>query len=407
MISEIHFNYSETDSVYKMNGQKVVINYHALLHKEGATKSLSEIAKLCTPATLMYISLFEINPKFAISDYPKVFIVSNVIMMLFWFTQKRIVMNITRPMRWIAKYSGFMLRSGLIEMALMNDYLVNKEKSHRYLVEVLKGYQDDKFMHNIKYTTPFRTDLIDNVKGGVVNAGIYYNPDAPLEENKQVLNKYVELNINALKVSTGILKCFIFIEEWYGLGEKHAGRTLDLIGWDDQIFMNTIAGRKILFVTALADLVNDLYATGDIFKVRPGMPQFTIHALNADVSLYPERPGKHWLDSFEKICRQIDLYLASCTEKGSPVNFFTAACGSYAIPLCWYVYTKYGIDSICYGSYMDNFFGVMNRWYEDYIRDNKIEGIQKKYFRNSDLRKKYPKINWNFIDGAKYLPKNE
>lgn len=391
----MELDFFEENIPYKIERNIIKINlyYFHNVYEDPVTglsiKALNTIRSVIDPGSNFHCSLFDVNPKISANvDFNKIHKIYETLHGYFHFLKKT---GFQRPMRPVKDYNGLCIRFGNVELRLINNYMLNRDSLYEALKDVLKNYDNSAYMKNNSSSGWFMKNPVDSIKGSIVNSGMYFDPSSSFDENKQVLDQYVDLNLRALSGA----KIFNAMLDWACFLEKYNKQNFDVIGFDDFTFLSTIRDKNILIITPHAGNINTLYTTGDIFKIRNNMPNFILYAINSEVSLHPNRPSRHWKASFDRITQNIDSYL-----KSNKVNVFIAACGSYSVPLCYHVYCKYGIDSFCWGNLLNNLFGILDRRYKSMIGTASYLNLM--YHRSSDLEIQYPMIEWNNIDGGTY-----
>ncbi|WP_075220660.1 hypothetical protein [Acuticoccus yangtzensis] len=121
-------------------------------------------------------------------------------------------------------------------------------------------------------------------------------------------------------------------------------------------FYTLVNEERLLFVTPLASIVDDAYRTGDIFDIwNDVVPyRYELDTVQAHVSTYPNRPHSDWLDTFERLCADVDAAIS----RRRPTMFF-AACGCYGLPICLHVWETHGIGATYLGNNIHMYFGVV------------------------------------------------
>ena len=174
----------------------------------------------------------------------------------------------------------------------------------------------------------------------------------------------------------------------------------NFISWSDQIFTDELECRKeLLIISPFASSISRRWNSGELNQFwnalgfKAGINQ--LHAIESTVTIWPYQPHNSWLDTFNRYTLEID----SLFEKNN-IEVFFASCGSYSIPLAYYVNKKYGIRSITFGHHIHIYFGIFSN---AFALDPKVRYLGKNspLWDFSDLNDRYPAIG--AVDGGRYI----
>ncbi len=160
-------------------------------------------------------------------------------------------------------------------------------------------------------------------------------------------------------------------------------------------FYNQLAGKKVLMVSPFSEACEEAVATGRIKKIWKNrvVPDFQLVGLPAYISTYPNRPHRSWMETFGRMCRNID----EAVNK-SHFDVAIASCGCYGIPILDYVYKKFGIASVYYGNMMHLFFGIKLNDFDSYFDAGNMDYWVEPFRENAGEPQ-----NFGRIDGGRYI----
>jgi hypothetical protein len=156
---------------------------------------------------------------------------------------------------------------------------------------------------------------------------------------------------------------------------------------------DNIRGRAVLFLSPLAHLVRAQVDSGRLWNLYLDykIPEFSLRALDAWISTWPNRPHSDWTETFEQLCESVDYAHAK-----KPFEVFIASCGCYGLPICDYVRRRYGCSVLYIGNFAHVLFGIRQRATRDYLSGR----VNSEMWMDSDLRR-FPNVER--IDGGRYV----
>jgi hypothetical protein len=250
------------------------------------------------------------------------------------------------------------VRYGNVELRAIDNALFRSNEVEAAIAQIKDRLNDDSFMYRAveaRHWLDF-SDVSFNIRRLMTNAGFYFPPESPAQQFLFWADKY----IHALAKAD-----FWFAHDAYAYALKPQSHILQKFGRitpyicfpDRQNFYRTIAGRRILFLTPFADQINYLQKSGKLKNLYQDLiiDDFSVFSVKAEISTYPNRPHNSWEETFRALQAQIDVAFAT-----EGVDFFLASAGCYGVPLCNYVYERYGCTSAYYGHYVNSLFGILS-----------------------------------------------
>jgi hypothetical protein len=141
-----------------------------------------------------------------------------------------------------------------------------------------------------------------------------------------------------------------------------------------------LKGKNVLVLSPFKNQIDRMIKEGRLEKLYK---KFKISDINfitieAPISTYPNRPGTGWTDSFTKLKSNIDIQF-----KNIKIDFFTASCGCYGIPICEYVYSEHMCTSLYYGNWLNTILGIRQKcsldWVSEINQELRIDGDLAQY----------------------------
>jgi hypothetical protein len=288
------------------------------------------------------------------------------------------------------------VRYGNVELRVIESFLRRPTELFKGLEEIKNNIDSNDYMYGARSTSKgswFDSSDVDFcLRKLITNAGFYPS----LISNDYSLDKWCNMYLDALTNSEYLFS--------YSGAYPNFWVTQNLLLKNDKKisyqnfpslnkFYSYLAENKILFVTPFYEQINHLYETGNIFHLYKNqqLPFFEIKAIKADVSTYPNRPHESWFESFQMLMNRVDDAFKTETP-----DIFFASCGCYGLPICNYVFKRYGCTSIYYGNHINTLFGIRQQCSEGWLPEER----NLKNWANSNLGK-YKNIN--MIDGGRYL----
>ena len=122
-----------------------------------------------------------------------------------------------------------------------------------------------------------------------------------------------------------------------------------------QNIVSLLDNKSILFLTPFKTLIDELYASKNIYKLRPStnLTNIHLHTIEAFLTTYPNRKHNSFIETYNYYTQEIDKMFSENTY-----DIFTCSCGCYGLLMCNYVYTKYNITCLYIGNFINNLFGI-------------------------------------------------
>ena len=286
-------------------------------------------------------------------------------------------------------------RYGNVELRVLENWLQDKEGLLVEYRKVVEQYSDEAYMYRGQASRHWLSsdDKNYNLRQLMTNAGFY----PALADGGEDLNCWAKEYLAALAASKGLFSYPMAYPNFYATqGHLHAkyGVIADYINFPDPaVFYAMLAEHDVLFVTPFAAEVGETFDTGRLFQLYTDIviPTFSLRTLQSHISTYPNRPHGSWRETYQHLVADID---AAFRER--PFSLFFAASGCYGMPLCRYVYRRYGCASVYYGNHLNTLFGVRMA-----CNDNFLTGRRNlQYWARSGLSEVK---NMDRIDGGRYI----
>lgn len=250
------------------------------------------------------------------------------------------------------------LRYGNVELRVVENFLTRRDDLFAALDRVMGDGKDDEAMFaDGDRTSHLATDDPDwNLRRLMTNAGFYASHDP--QRARQDLDNWCRRYLAALQKAPLIGRPEVRLMT-YGIQRALAqtGETLlsEGPGWEKLELYDHMAGREVLMVSPMADLVNAQAERGAFQNLFTDYqpPEFSVRAIPAPMSVWPHRPDDGWTASFEALCAGV---AAAWTEK--PFEVFVAACGCYGLPLSDHVARTFDVPVVYNGNMAHAFFGI-------------------------------------------------
>ncbi len=282
---------------------------------------------------------------------------------------------------------------GIVELRVLENYLFTNESIVYALSEIVDFTEEKMYSESALRPHWLSTnDIQFNIKKLMTNAGFYFG-SSPLDDLNLWCSEYFDSLIlsDCLFPAPGCYPNFFKIEaRIYNKYKqvKQYGRFPS-----PAEYYQKIKGKKVLFMTPFSEEVNLLFSSRKIFNLYTDIeiPTFNICAIPAFISTYPNRPHKSWSETFDVMKQLVDEMFRSDT-----FDIFTASCGLYGMPICNYVYKKYGCVVVYYGNHMNTLFGIRQQCSDSFMKDRRVN----ENWIDSNLSRFK---NLNLIDDGRYI----
>jgi hypothetical protein len=213
------------------------------------------------------------------------------------------------------------------------------------------------------------SDINQNIADLMTNAGWYPNAEFDINELRVWANLYFEAYLNADVIfrypGIDLYECALEHLKISYLGSGFSYSNFP----QREKFYELLEGQSVLFLTPFAAEVKGLFDTGRIQSLWTDLklPKFQLEVINSPMSIYPNRPGESWLNTFANIQESVRLSFAQNKH-----SLFLASAGSYGLPICNFVYSEFKIASVYGGNYINYLFGVrQNATENDHYSDKR------------------------------------
>jgi hypothetical protein len=198
------------------------------------------------------------------------------------------------------------------------------------------------------------SDVNQNIADLMQNCG-WYSSDTFTSELRTWANLYCTAYMNA----TGIFRHpgLDVHESILELKKvREAGKEFSYFNFPNrEKFYDLLKDHKILFVTPFAAEIRQLFDSGKIWNLWKDLniPRFHLETIQAPMSIYPNRPGSSWMDSFTQLKDSIRR-----SFDGNDHSLFFASTGAYGLPICDFVHSTFDIATVYDGNYINYLFGI-------------------------------------------------
>jgi hypothetical protein len=248
------------------------------------------------------------------------------------------------------------VRGGNVELKVVENALFGKLGDDFYPNIQNGGIESGIPLSNSKRRHWLDTsDVNRNIRDLMTNAGWYPNDNFEISELRIWADHYYRAYVNAHGVfeHNGREMYEILLER----------RKIDSVGKGFEYcrfpgrekFYELLKGTNVLLVTPFAHEIQHLFESGKMWGLWRDLdiPKFRLTTIQAPMSIYPNRPGKSWLDSFVDLQETIQRSFAQNEH-----SLFFASAGSYGLPICDFVHSTFDIASVYDGNHVNYLFGV-------------------------------------------------
>ncbi|HEY1613340.1 MAG TPA: hypothetical protein VGF97_06560 [Rhizomicrobium sp.] len=284
------------------------------------------------------------------------------------------------------------VRYGNVELRVIENYLLEPENLRAALENIVEKLGDEGAMYaNVKMTAKLTHDDPDfNVRRLMTNAGFYVGQQR--DKAWQVLDDWAKRYIAAMCESNLIWQnshAFHYLKIQRALYEQNGAVPAYVEKPNRHSIYENIAGREVLFVSPLAHIVNHQFSSGNMEKLYKThkVPEFSLRAIPAYMSTWPNRPHENWSETFERMC---DSVRAAYRER--PFDVFIASCGCYGLPISQFARSEYGCSTLYVGHGAHTLFGL--------FPNPESQTINLEMWAKGDLGRY---ANVDRIDGGRYV----
>lgn len=265
---------------------------------------------------------------------------------------------------------GLYVRPGIVELRALYSFLMDPDETLAQLDAVMAVQADEAALYAPPGVPMWNTDDIGfNLRRLMTHAGFYTDT----AQARDSFSTWCRGYFDALAAGTILHHNKAF---WYSLGvlavihQRTGTLPAHASPPPTQRFYQSLAGRRVLFVTPFADSVNQLVVSGALWHLYHDieLPVFELEAIPAFISTYPNRPHTDYRETLDRLVHAIDTRIS-----GSGIDFFLASCGCYGLPLCHHVYRQWGITCVYMGNSTNTLFGILQNTSLDFMRSHRIE----------------------------------
>ena len=239
------------------------------------------------------------------------------------------------------------------------------------------------------------SDAEFNIKKLATNAGFY--PSESLDVAWQDFISFCHSYKQAIIQSNSLLSQ----SEFYPYFFRQANEFFQKDSWKIKImeapnlraFYDSLAGKKVLFLTPFSEQINSIYKSGDIYRLFKNfnVSEFYLKAVPSAISTFPNRPHESFGNTSNLLISSIKRELDN-----NEYDIFISSCGAYGAEVTNFVRTHYSMG-VCYQGNMTNtFFGIKQKSNEKFMIDRK----NLDHWRKSDLSSF---TSMSRIDGGRYV----
>jgi len=289
-----------------------------------------------------------------------------------------------------------LVRYGNVELRVLQNYFLDPEGQRIALDGILGGIDNDDFMYAEKAAAGYLGghDFSWNLRRLMTNAGFYVmrSPGQAHRVLVEWAERYAEaLKNNCLVWHNNFYPYYLKIELtlWLKFGVlPNYVRVPSVFGIYD-----AMRGREVVFMSPMAHLAREQLDSGRLQKLYLDyeVPPFSLRALGAWISTWPNRPHGDWSETFGRLCESVEA-----TYAASPFELFIASCGCYGLPICNYVRERFGCRILYIGNFSHVLFGIRQATTREFM----IGRINAGMWLDGDLGR-YPNVDR--IDGGRYL----
>ena len=291
---------------------------------------------------------------------------------------------------------GTLLRYGVVELRVLENFLLDRDGQLSALEQLMPHLQDEERMYAPSRASGFleSDDYEWNLKRLMTNAGFYV--ESEIGSAWQTLEEWAERYLQAIRNANlvwhnGCLPYYLKIE----LNTYRSQTITPSYVNTPSIFQiyDAFQGNEVLIVTPLAELVRQQIESGRIRRLYDGyiVPEFSLRAVSAWVSTWPNRPHSDWRETYFRLCEAVQA-----AHRERPFTVFAAACGCYGLPLCDFVQQQIGCKVLYLGNSIHAAFGIRQRATRDFMSQR----VNHEMWVESDLAK-YK--NMDRIDKGRYI----
>jgi hypothetical protein len=274
------------------------------------------------------------------------------------------------------------VRGGNVELKVVENALFGKLGDDFYPNIQNGGIESGIPLSNSKRRHWLDTsDVNRNIRDLMTNAGWYPNDNFEISELRIWADHYYRAYVNAHGIfeHNGREMYEILLER---RKIDSVGKGFDYYRFPGrEKFYELLKGANVLLVTPFAHEIQHLFESGKMWGLWKDLDiaKFQLTTIQAPISIYPNRPGKSWLESFVDLQETIQRSFAQNEH-----SLFFASAGAYGLPICDFVHSNFDIASVYDGNHVNYLFGV---------RQNSTENLgisSKRYIDNwaiSDLGK--------------------
>lgn len=290
-------------------------------------------------------------------------------------------------------------RFGNVELRVLHCFLFYSFSELRHAFnKVFKNRENESYLYSTesKRDNWLSSDDIEfNIKRLITNAGFYLSDD--IDESWSCFIYFCNSYLDAICNSTHLLSQSEFYPYFFRSSNSIKNNFKKEIKImqppNHHEFYNEIDEKKVLFLTPFDNEVNDIYHSGNIYKLFKNLTpkKLHVHAIPSYISTYPNKPHNSFVDTANKMIKKIDEEFKKCNY-----DIFISSCGSYGSILSNHVRDNYNCSTLYQGNMSNTFFGIKQKTNYNYAKGNK----NLEFWMESSLSKFK---NMAKIDNGRYL----
>jgi|688.fasta_scaffold253654_2 hypothetical protein len=255
---------------------------------------------------------------------------------------------------------GLYVRGGIVELRVVENVIYGELDNYPRLNFTSKSMgqsdlQQIPVSDSVKKHWMDTSDVNQNIADLMTNAGWYPNESFDLKELKTWAKLYSDAYVNAI----GVFRCpgIDPYENGLELSKKSShGKGFTYFNFPNrERFYNLLEGQRVLFLSPFASEIDQMHKSRRLYELWNDLeiPDFNLQVIQSPMSIFPNRPGKSWLETFDNLKR-----LVQDSVDNYETTLFFASAGSYGLPICDFVNSSFDIASVYGGNYINYLFGI-------------------------------------------------
>jgi hypothetical protein len=287
----------------------------------------------------------------------------------------------------------FITRTGIVEQRLIDLMIKDRASVIAASEEISRTSLDEAFMYRKSQTSHYMAndDASFAIRQLMTNAGMYFSDSN--ENLFELLEFWHSKYLNAQIETTSFCDRGDFSHTPFAYHAAEIERLSEglELRFNPKLFLESLNGHRIVIATPYFEELNHLYSQSQQPNLYQNfkLPDFKLHAVQAEISTFPNKPGKDWRDTFDSLFERSVKAI-----KDFEATIFMASSGCYGLPLVSEVSKKTGIGCVYIGQVVNNLLGIKSG---SILPKNLIPNHD--VFQSSNLSKFK---NFDLIDGGRY-----